>query len=294
MYDVCVIGHVTRDIVQIRDQAARELPGGAVYYTGTALRQLGLATAVVTKAAPHDAETLLQPLRETGVEVLCRRSEATTVFENIYAADNEDSRSQRVRTVAAPFAASDLGQVRAKAFHLGPLTAAELPVEVLRAVALRGGRVSLDVQGFVRSVDEGAVRAADWPEKRIGLACVDVLKADIQEARVLSGESNPERAAHALAEFGPDEVIITLGHTGSLILADGEAHHIPAIPPVRVVDPTGCGDTFMAGYIFSRLRADDVATAGRFATALATLKLERHGPFAGNASEVGGRLAKIA
>ncbi len=58
------------------------------------------------------------------------------------------------------------------------------------------------------------------------------------------------------------------------------------------MDATGCGDSYGAGYVFHRTRADDAAAAGRFAAALATLALEQSGPFAGGADSVSARLAE--
>ena len=167
-----------------------------------------------------------------------------------------------------------------------------MSIEFLKAVserALQGGRVFLDVQGFLRMVEQGDVRLVDWRDKGEGLALVDVLKVNLDEARILSKEEDPERAARTLAELGPREVIVTLGSQGSLILTQGRMIRIPAIRPRTVVDPTGCGDTYGAGYVFHRFhqpksdhrRNGDIEAAGRFAAALATLKLECDGPYMG-------------
>lgn len=258
------------------------MPGGVVHYAGVALQGLGLDTAIITKAARDDAGEVLRMLREAGVTTYCRESPATTVFENIYSGGDLAVRSQAVRSIAAAFEPRDLGPVRAKVVHLGPLTREEMPPEFLAAVSKRAECVSLDVQGFVRSVERERVQLVDWAGKHEGLVHVDVLKANLREAQILSGEQDPERAAWTLADLGPDEVIVTLGSNGSLIVAEGRLWRIPAFPPRAVVDPTGCGDSYCAGYIFCRLRSDDVAAAGRFAAALSTLNLERHGPFDGD------------
>ncbi len=81
-------------------------------------------------------------------------------------------------------------------------------------------------------------------------------------------------------------MFITLGREGSLISCRGEIHPIPALPPRALVDATGCGDTFIAGYVFHRMGSDDVVRAGRFAAALAAYKLARPGPFSGDVRDV--------
>jgi sugar/nucleoside kinase (ribokinase family) len=286
MHDVCVIGHVTKDVQRLGGRVAQEMAGGTVTYSGIALRRLGLDTAIVTKAAPDDADGVLGALREAGATPYLRKSPTTTVFENTYSGDDLEERRQVVRSVADAFDARDRGTVIANVIHLGPLTSGEMPAAFLAAVSKGADRVSLDVQGFVRGVEDGSVNRVDWPGKREGLGHVDVLKANLAEAQILTGEDDPARAARALAEFGPREVMVTMDGRGSIILAEGRLHSIPAYPPQALVDPTGCGDSYCAGYIYYRLRSDDIAAAGRFAAAVATLNLERQGPFAGDAEAV--------
>ncbi len=286
MHDICVVGHVTRDAVRREGRVAETLPGGVAHYAGVALASLGLDTAVVTKLAQVDAGALLAPLAAAGASVTRRASPATTRFENVYTGSDLGHRRQRVDAVAAPFAPADLGQLRARMFHLGPLTGGDMSVAFLDAVAARAGRVSLDLQGFTRRLAAGAVRRVDWAEKTRGLARVGLVKADLEEARTLTGEDDPERAARALAALGPEEVVVTLGGAGALVWAGRRAYRVPAVAPRALVDPTGAGDSFMAGYLFRRLRSDDIAAAGRFAAALAACKLARSGAFTGAEGEV--------
>jgi Sugar kinases, ribokinase family len=286
MFDVCIIGPITRDIIRTQGVAPRIMPGGSVYYAGVAYRRLGLGTAAITRASRRDADELLQGLHKLGIKTRFLNGGNTTVFENCYTGCNQEVREQTVTSITKPFTESDLGDLTAKVFHLGPLTACDMSPDFLKAVMRRGARVCLDVQGFMRLVVDGKVRPTDWVDKRKGLGLIDVLKADLKEAQLLSGHEDPHEAAHVIAELGPREVIVTLGHQGSLVFGNNWFYRIPIFTPHQVVDTTGCGDTYFAGYISRRLQGDDIKTAAYFAAALATLKLERYGPFSGTEREV--------
>ncbi len=290
MFEVCVIGHVTRDIIAIKGRPAKSMPGGTAYYTAMAFRSLGHATAVVTRVAPGDEDALLEDLRGAGVHVFCRPSASTTLYENTYPDDTLDVRRQEVGAVADGFSERDVADVRAAAYHVGTSTSGDLAAGLLGTLAARGAMLSLDVQGLLRKIEGRRVRLVDWPDKGTDFAGVDILKADLDEARILTGEESPEGAARRLAEFGPNDVIVSLGSGGSVVLGGGRLHRIPAVAPERLVDATGCGDTYMAGYVSRRLKGEDAERAGRFAAALATLKLERSGPFAGAEADVEARL----
>lgn len=275
-FDICIIGHVTRDIIRIRD-VTRKNPGGTAYYTSLPLQRLGLNVAVITKLAAEDQTSLLNELKQNKVTIFCGESPETTIFENIYHEETRSDRVQKVRAIATSFSPRDIDPVSAPIFHLGPLTKKDIPLKLLEELSKRNVLISLDIQGFIRNIENEIVRESDWAEKQKGLVFVDILKANINEARILSGEYNAEQAASRLAEYGPREVIVTLGYKGSVIYSNKQFYRIPAFPPRKLVDPTGCGDTYIAGYLYQRLRSSDLEKIGRFAAKLATLKLETFG-----------------
>lgn len=72
------------------------------------------------------------------------------------------------------------------------------------------------------------------------------------------------------------------GDARKLRIADICRGRIPrdsAYAPHDVVDATGCGDTYSAGYLYCRAQDANYDEAGRFAAAMCTLKLEHNGPF---------------
>jgi len=292
-FDVCVVGHVTKDILKA-GQTTTLLPGGTAYYTAVALKSLGLKVAVVTKGAKQDRDYLLHELLANRISVSWEDGGATTVFENTYSGDDLGVRTQTLKAMGAAFVAEDVAKIRAKAFHLGPLFRKDIPLQVLEKAAKEAKTVSLDVQGMVRPARLGKVVQQDWPDKKKWLGFVHVLKTNVQEALILSGEKDAEGAAAVLASYGPREVVITLGGRGSIVKAEGTIHRIPSFSPRRLVDPTGCGDTYAAAYLCRRLRGSSPEEAGRFAAATATLELEGLGPFKGTEEDVLAALSSFA
>ena len=103
---------------------------------------------------------------------------------------------------------------------------------------------------------------------------------------VLTGHNDVETGAKVLADWGVKEVVITNGSMGSVIYSGGAFYKIQAYPPNRLVDATGCGDTYMAGYLYYRSKSADIQQAGQFAAAMASIKMESPGPFTGTEQQI--------
>lgn len=290
MYDVCVVGHVTRDVVRLPSGSVT-MPGGTAFYAGIAYARLGLSTAIVTKTAHEDASLLLSGLVELGCSIASKASAASTNFENIVSNDLA-SRAQRVLSVAEGFVERDLHGIRARLIHLGPLTSREMSADFVSAAKEHGDRVLLDAQGIVRVLDGNEVRFTDCSDKEQILSKVDILKADAEEARILTGERDVERGGQQLSRLGPKEVLVTLGAEGALLFVDGTATHVAPFHVTKAVDPTGAGDTFSAAYGACRLRDVPPKSAARFASAVASLSVECSGPLAATRADVEQRLAR--
>ena len=283
-FDVCVVGHVTRDLIRDASGALRSQTGGAAYYGAAALARLGLRTRLVTRLAAAD-DGLLAELRALGIAVERKPSAATTVFEAAETAE-PGHRNYRAVSVADPFEAEDFASVQARAILMDPLTRHDNFVQVMGAAARAAPIVALDAQGFVRKflipgVADSVLRAA-----LEGFAALSIVKADAAEARAITGEAEPEAAARALAGLGPREVIVTSGGAGSLVFADGMTERIPAYPVPRIADPTGAGDSYLAGYLAARLEGKSPRDAALFGAAAASLKLAHVGAFAGTRPDV--------
>ena len=284
MNKICCIGHITHDKIITPDTEV-DMPGGTSYYFAHAMYHLngGKDFHLVTSLAPTDMQAVTD-LRQLGVEVSVVPSRHTVYFENKYG-ENQNNRTQRVLAKADPFTVESLQEVKASIYHLGSLLADDFSLEVIKSLASRGV-VSVDSQGYLREVRGEKVYAVDWTEKREALRHIDVLKVNEYEMEVLTGHADAHDAALQLAEWGVKEVCVTLGDYGSVILEDNHFYDVCAYPPLRVVDATGCGDTYSTGYLYMRSRGADPSEAGHFAAAMSTLKLEANGPFARTEDDV--------
>ncbi len=259
------------------------MAGGTAFYFSYAVCNLDVRYLLVTALAESEMPYVAS-LRDKGIEVKVQPSAHTVYFENIYAED-QDHRTQNVLAKADSFTMEQLEQVDAKIFHLGPLLADDISTELIKTLAGKG-RVSLDAQGYLRKVKNKKVYPIDWPEKQEALRYVDILKADEAEMEVLTGHKEVSKGAKLLAEWGVKEVVITNGSMGSVIYSDGIFYQIPAYKPQIIVDATGCGDTYMGGYLYQRVKGKGIQDAGEFAAAIASLKMESSGPFTGTEDEV--------
>lgn len=90
---------------------------------------------------------------------------------------------------------------------------------------------------------------------------VDGVLANQDEARVLTGEVDPEAAARALTATAR-EVVVKLGAEGAL-WCGGSSPEVVRVSaePVEAVDTTGAGDAFAAGWLAARLSGAEPADA---------------------------------
>jgi sugar/nucleoside kinase (ribokinase family) len=282
MYDICCIGHITLDKV-VTTKSVVHMAGGTSFYFSNAIRNMNVNYTLVTALAESEMH-VVEELRAKGIEVNVLPSEHTVYFENIYS-ENQDHRTQRVLQKADPFTVEQLLNINARIFHLGPLLADDIPVELIKALAAKG-KVSLDVQGYLRKVENKQVIPIDWQAKKEGLQYIQTLKANESEMEVLTGIKDVRKGAQVLYDWGVKEVVITLGSMGSVIYNGRTFFNIPAYVPAAVIDATGCGDTYMAGFLYQRIKGASLQDAGEFAAAMATLKIQSSGPFTGTREDV--------
>lgn len=280
-FDIAFVGHYTKDTI-FTPQETRTVHGGAFRYGAYVVAQMGLRAAVVTRLAREDFE-VVEDLIRLGVKVFAKPTVQSTCLRLVYPTADLDQRSISIESYAGAFTLAEIAPVQAQVFHIGASLRGEVPSEVIEALAQKGARISLDVQGFVRVNRDGKLVHANWPEEARVLKHVDVLKTDGVEAEILTGTKDIKEAAKILSDFGPQEIIVT-HRDGVLVYAEGRFYKAPFFSK-EVRGRTGRGDTCTAAYLGKRLTVPP-SEAMVWAAALTSLKMEQGGPFRREISEV--------
>jgi len=74
-----------------------------------------------------------------------------------------------------------------------------------------------------------------------------------------------------------DVIVITQGEKGSILLSGGDRQEVPAVLAQEVVDPTGCGDAYRAGFLLGLRRALPLETCARLGGLMGSLMVEKQG-----------------
>ena len=247
---VVVVGAASRDIVDDDPRGWRL--GGGVSYSALFLAKLGLRVrALIGADAEASRADELQQLIEAGVDLVVAPLERGPVFVNV---ETPGGRVQQSHGPSDPVPVNALPTAwRGSAGWLLAPVAAELP-DAWASVPAAGARVCVGWQGLLRVLDGGGpVR------RRVPGPSPIVLRADL--VGVGRDDLDPGQDLDALARFvGPGgTLLVTNGARGGMAIDVDEAsrptrHRTwPAIPAVDAVDPTGAGDTFLAGVFAARV-----------------------------------------
>lgn len=287
-FDMLFLGAYTKDLIS-EGPRQRTADGGAFYYGANVAVRMGLSVAAVTMLAIGDF-AVVEKLRSLGVAVHARETAESTILRIRFPSANPDERVIHVDSTAGCFTIDDIGDFNAGVAVIGPSFRGEVGEEVLKALAARGCRIALDIQGFMRVCRNGDLVHENWPDADRVLPMVSILKADAKEAEILTGTRDLREAASRALAMGASEVIIT--DQGGALAADRQGMHTAPFLPHRLGGRSGRGDTCLAAYAARRI-SRPVSDAVVWAAAATSLKLEENGPFQATAGDIEDRAREI-
>lgn len=145
--------------------------------------------------------------------------------------------------------------------------------EAARIAKRSGATLSFDPGSF-QMIEEMGVDVFLGFTQDLG---IDVFLPNYEEGKILTGETEPERIAEALAGIYPSALImLKLDAQGALLYENGE---VMMIPPAtnNLIDATGAGDSFAGAFLALFLRGKGGVEAAHFATRISAWVIEHLG-----------------
>ena len=256
------------------DELGREQAGGIGLNVAVHCRRLcGPEDAVFVLAPIGDdeqARIVRDAVARAGVtDRLVQRSGATSTQQIRHGPDGERL-----------FVGFDEGVLRG--FELGPAERELIAAaDILTTAAFGQG---LELFEAVMACPSRGLRAVDFTNANdIGdpLAFVErhAARFDVGLFGLTPVDAGLIDALELLAQRLELVLVVTLGAHGSLALGGAERLACPAIPVERIVDTTGAGDAFTAGFVCAYVRDRDVSGALARASVVASGTLGRLGSF---------------
>ncbi len=280
---ITAIGNPVYDYIKTRKtQPKGRILSGCSTNAALALAKMGEQVRLIGAVGDDYKEKFIDDLSHFSIEHEIVPSKQTGGFSLIYYDDYGR------RTLDLLGRADKIGRIDpllyadSKAVLIGPILG-EVSFDNIREIRRNfSGLFFCDPQGLLRGADDGG---RIHHEKVAGIEEVigqfDIVKPNELEGEILTGidcREDPYEAARIIKSWGPKVVIVTLAELGSLVY-DGQEFIDIAPYEVDLVDATGSGDVYMAGFTFEYLKTGgDLRRAGCFASATSSLMIEHIGP----------------
>jgi 2-dehydro-3-deoxygluconokinase len=291
---------VSADIVAIGEplgEFSQTKPGDLNYLFGhggdtsnaiIAAARSGATTAYVTAVGDDGfGRSFLDLWRREGVEVSGVKIDIgapTGIYFISHGRDGHEFSYLRAGSAASRMTTADLPAALisgAKVLHVSGIsqaistTAADAVFEAIHIARAAGVAVSYDTN----------LRLRLWPLQRAqavintAMALADIALPGLDDARQLTGLSEPDAIADFYLGRGSRIVAMTLGRDGALVATHDERRRIPSID-VTALDATGAGDCFDGAFLAEWVRSGDPFVSAAYACAAAALSTTGYGAVA--------------
>ena len=267
--------------------------GGDALNESVILSKLGMDTELVTLVGNDGAsEMIFKCLRDNGISAdKVAVDEGIVTGTNIVLVDGDGERSFITNPVSSlrklskePILAhvDDMGDIVSFAsIFVSPMLKVEDMAEVFAKIKEKPGRILVADMTTAKNGEKiGDLEPI--------LKYIDYIIPNEKEAMLLTGEPDPEAAARSFIEHGAKCVIIKCGKKGCIYAraddapgqgsnADGAEMGSVAAFPAKVIDTTGAGDSFVAGFIYGLAGGNSLADCCKLGCAVASIVVEHLG-----------------
>jgi len=259
--------------------------GGCATNTAVSLSKLGIPTGVIGKVGEDlFGDFVINYLNERGVDTsrVARSNKMDTSKTIVLLTATEDRRFIHNFGANAEFGIDDVDFdyiAQSKVIYVGGYL--DLP---------RLNQAGL-IKLFKFAKERGIITILDvvvaHPHPNLINQCKDAfLYTDFflpneDEAKLLTGKDDPQSQAEIFLTYNPQmKVVITMGEKGSLLRTKDKVILAPSYK-VKIVDPSGGGDAFDAGFISGILEGWDLESTLKFASATGASAVRAMGCTAG-------------
>ena len=160
--------------------------------------------------------------------------------------------------------------------------------------------VGKDIYASLTEIIQGAGAHVllDTSGEALRLACAakpSLVKPNLEEAQELLGDKTLSHSdcIDKIRELGPEQVVISLGKDG-VAFSSSDGAEVVSSPTIVEQNPTGAGDSLVAGLVFSLNKGDGLADAVRFGAACGAATASLPGTELGTADQINTLLASMS
>ncbi len=147
-------------------------------------------------------------------------------------------------------------------------------LSILRALKLRGTTIAFDTN----------IRRKLWPSEPAmkkamieGYKVVTIALPTFDDDRVLFGDATPLDCAKRIAGYGVQEIVVKNGSNPCVVSAGQNLFSVSPYPVDGILDTTGAGDSFNAGYLAARIANKTPVESAKLAHSVAGRVICGHG-----------------
>lgn len=260
----------------------REISGGSAGNTAAGLAALGLKAAFIGQVANDQLGSIYKhDIESQGIDFLVpARSDVGATARSLILVTPDAQRTMNTFLGAAQLlqpgsvdlaAVADSGIIYLEGYLWDPAEPRAAMEAAIEAAHAAGRKVAFTLSDTF-CVDRH--REGFWKLLRDGK--VDILFANEAEAASMVMVNDVEEAIERLSKVAPT-LVVTRSEAGATAISRGERADVPAEPIERLVDTTGAGDLFAAGFLAGQARGQGLAASLRLGAIAAAEVIQHYG-----------------
>ncbi|HZL83448.1 MAG TPA: carbohydrate kinase [Candidatus Deferrimicrobium sp.] len=270
-------------------------PGGSIFNVAIGLRRLGVPASLLTKLGGDEfSQGLMSVITEEKINTECLRRDPDLKTTLAFVALNEEGKPEfrfyRDHAADTKLTVSEVEHINPQdyaLYHFGSIALLEKPASDAYLEMLEKFHEAKILTSFDPNVRPSLIGDKTTFVQMFDRICgmVDIIKMSDDDLKYVTGLADVTEGLKMIRSTADALVLITLGKNGAMVSYKGACWRVPTFNSVKVIDTTGCGDSFMAATIAGLLNGGDLASLSTFkltdivtfANAAATIVGTRHG-----------------